>query len=159
MEAASVATVVSTLASTFFSYDNILNQKKAAKAERKAANRQAELNRQQIQATLAEQQRKNRNLLAQQQSAYKAKLGASGLSQTSGSGQVVLNNMQTEHDMEDKYLQSQANISLEALRNSIERANTENLLRLRTLNNSLGSNLSKDLNTLVSSATSRSVIK
>ena len=135
MEAAAAATVVSTLASTYFTYDNIKTQKKATKAAKNAANYQAELERKTIQDTLAEQQRKSRNLLAQQQSAYKAKLGAGGLSHTSGSGQVILDSMQKEYDMEDKYLQDKASISLDALRNSIDKLNTQNLLQLRTLSN------------------------
>lgn len=135
MEAAAAVTVVTNLASTYFSLDNMRLQKKASKAATRAENYQAELNRQNIENTLAEHQRKSRNLLAQQQSAYRAKLGASNLSQSSGSGQVVLDNLQKEHDMEDKYVQGQANISLEALKNSIDKINTQNLLRLRSLTN------------------------
>ena len=145
MEAAAAATVITTLASAYFTMDNIRAQKKATKAANKAENYQAELNRQNIENTLAEQQRKSRNLLAQQQSAYRAKLGANNLSQSSGSGQVVLDNMQKEHDIEDKYLQGQANISLDALKNSIEKINTQNLLRLRTLTNDQGMTITNSL--------------
>ena len=135
MQAVIVATVISTLASTYFTYDNIQKQKKAQRSAKDAANYQASLDKKAIQETLEEQRRKSRNLLAQQQSAYKAKLGASGLGYTSGSGQMILDNMQKEHDIEDKYLQEKANISLEALRNSIEKINTQNLLNLKTTTN------------------------
>ena len=145
MEAAAAATIITTLASAYFTMDNIRAQKKATKAANKAENYQAELNRQNIENTLAEQQRKSRNLLAQQQSAYRAKLGANNLSQSSGSGQVVLDNMQKEHDIEDKYLQGQAKISLDALKNSIEKINTQNLLRLRTLTNDQGMTITNSL--------------
>ena len=148
MEAAAAASVITNLASTYFSLDNLRLQKKATKAANRAENYQAELNRQNIENTLAEHQRKSKNLLAQQQSAYRAKLGANNLSQSSGSGQVVLNNMQKEHDMEDKYVQGQANISLEALRNSIDKINTQNLLRLRSLTNDQGLTVTNGLSNI-----------
>ncbi|MBP5344143.1 MAG: hypothetical protein J6Y85_03635 [Alphaproteobacteria bacterium] len=154
MEAAAAASVITNLASTYFSLDNLRMQKKATKAANKAENYQAKLNQQNIENTLAEHQRKSRNLLAQQQSAYRAKLGASNLSQSSGSGQVVLNTMQKEHDMEDKYVQGQANISLEALKNSIERINTQNLLRLKMLTNDQGMAVTNSISNL-----SRSMIE
>ena len=158
MEAVSVASAITTLASTIFAYDNMMNQKKSLKSNKKATNYQATLEQQKIQETLAEQQRKNLNLLAQQQSAYKAKLGASGLSHTSGSGQVVLDSMRNEHDMEDKYLQSQANISLDALRNSIEKSNTQNLLQQRNLRNQFLNQSFKDTNSIIS-AGQRTMLK
>jgi len=151
MEVATVTSIISNIASTHLNLSNLKNQKKAVKAENKAATQQTELEKQSIQATLAEQQRKSRNLLAQQQSAYRAKLGASNLSPYSGSGQVVLDAMQKEHDIEDKYVQSQANISLAALKNSIERVNTQNLLRLRNLTNAQGQTIANSLNTLSTS--------
>ena len=154
MEVAAVASVITNLASTYFSLDNIRLQKKATKAANRAENYQAELNRQNIENTLAEHQRKSKNLLAQQQSAYRAKLGANNLSQSSGSGQVVLNNLQKEHDMEDKYVKSQANISLDALKNSIEKINTQNLLRLKSLTNDQGMTVTNSISSL-----SRSMIE
>ena len=61
--------------------------------------------------------------MAQQQSAYKAKLGASGLSAQTGSSQVVLDAMQNEADMEDKYLVNQKNFSLQSLNNRLQQTN------------------------------------
>ena len=151
MEAAAATSIISTIASTHFSLSNLKIQKKAVKEANKAAKQQAELDRQNIQNTLAEHQRKSLNLLAQQQSAYRAKLGASNLSANSGSGQVVLDAMQKEHDIEDKYVQSQANISLDALKNSIEKVNTQNLLRLRSLTNDQGATIANSVTSLSNS--------
>ena len=111
MQVAAAATIATAAASVFYSKKNSDAQKKQIKSANAAAQKNYELNRQQAQLTLQETQRKNRNLLAQQQSAYKAKLGASGMSSKSGSGEIVLNTMQKEHDAEDKYLVDQANIS------------------------------------------------
>ncbi len=129
MEVAAITAVATTAASVFYSKKAADAQKKQIKASNAAAQKQYELEKQQINLTLKDEQRKNRNLLAQQQSAYKAKLGATGLGK-SGSGQVVLDTMQKEHDAEDKYLTSSANISLEALQNSINETKTRNLLSL-----------------------------
>lgn len=105
-------------------------EKKQIKAANAAANQAYELEKQEKQNTLEQTQLRNRNLLLRQQSQYKAKLGASGLSQT-GSGQVVLDNMKKEHDAEDKYLTEQADISMQALLNGINETNTRNLLELQ----------------------------
>lgn len=154
MQVAAAATIATAAASVFYSKKSADAQKKQIKSANAAAQKDYELNRQQAQLTLAETQRKNRNLLAQQQSAYKAKLGASGMSSKSGSGEVVLNTMQKEHDTEDKYLVDQANISLEALVNGINQTKSRNLLSLQTIDNNSRSNLIGSLNSF-----GRSVIK
>ncbi|MBQ9738634.1 MAG: hypothetical protein IJV75_03885 [Alphaproteobacteria bacterium] len=129
MEVAAITAVATTAASVFYSKKAADAQKKQIKASNAAAQKQYELEKQQINLTLKDEQRKNRSLLAQQQSAYKAKLGAVGLDE-SGSAGVVLDTMKKEHDAEDKYLTSSANISLEALQNSIDETRTRNLLSL-----------------------------
>ena len=154
MQVAAAATIATAAASVFYSKKSADAQKKQIKSANAAAQKEYELNRQQAQLTLAETQRKNRNLLAQQQSAYKAKLGASGMSSKNGSGEVVLNTMQKEHDTEDKYLVDQANISLEALVNGINQTKSRNLLSLQTIDNNSRSNLIGSLNSF-----GRSVIK
>ena len=145
---------VAAAATIFYSKKNSDAQKKQIKSANAAAQKNYELNRQQAQLTLQETQRKNRNLLAQQQSAYKAKLGASGMSSKSGSGEIVLNTMQKEHDAEDKYLVDQANISLEALLNSTNQTKSRNLLSLQTLENNNRNNIISGINSF-----GRSVIK
>lgn len=154
MQVAAAATIATAAASVFYSKKNSDAQKKQIKSANAAAQKEYELNRQQTQLTLAETQRKNRNLLAQQQSAYKAKLGASGMSTSSGSGEVVLNTMQKEHDAEDKYLVDQANISLEALLNGVNQTKSRNLLSLQTLENNNRNNIISGINSF-----GRSVIK
>ena len=154
MQVAAAATIATAAASVFYSKKNSDAQKKQIKSANAAAQKNYELNRQQAQLTLQETQRKNRNLLAQQQSAYKAKLGASGLSSKSGSGEIVLNTMQKEHDAEDKYLVDQANISLEALLNSTNQTKSRNLLSLQTLENNNRNNIISGINSF-----GRSVIK
>ncbi len=129
MEVAAITAVATTAASVFYSKKASDAQKKQIKASQIAADKRYELEKQQIGLTLQDEQRKNRSLLAKQQSAYKAKLGAAGLDKK-GTGQVVLDTMQKEHDAEDKYLTSSANISLEALQNSINETRTRNLLSL-----------------------------
>ena len=129
MEVAAITAVATTAASVFYSKKAADAQKKQIKVSQAAAEKKYELEKQQINLTLKDEQRKNRSLLAQQQSAYKAKLGAVGLDE-SGSAGVVLNTMKKEHDAEDKYLISSANISLEALQNSIDETRTRNLLSL-----------------------------
>jgi hypothetical protein len=129
MEVAAITAVATTAASVFYSKKAADAQKKQIKVSQAAAEKSYELEKQQIGLTLKDEQRKNRSLLAKQQSAYKAKLGASGLSQN-GSGQIVLDTMRKEHDAEDKYLTSSANISLEALQNSIDETRNRNLLSL-----------------------------
>ena len=128
--ALATAAVVSVLGSAYFTEKNIEKEKKATKTANQLANQQAEIDRQSQLATLKETQRKNRNLLAQQQSSYKAKLGASGLTGETGSGQVVLNQMQKEADMEDKYLTNKTTFSLQTLNNSLQQTNNRNLLAL-----------------------------
>lgn len=134
MEAAPIIAAAGAITSAVFVKKNMDSQRKAEKAQYRANQRQYQLDVAQAKATLAEEQRKNRNLLAQQQSSYRAKLGASGLSAKSGSGQVVLNSLKKEADAEDKYLVNQANISLEALLNGINAKNTRNLLTLSSIN-------------------------
>ncbi len=154
MQVAAAATIATAAASVFYSKKNSDAQKKQIKSANAAAQKNYELNRQQAQLTLQETQRKNRNLLAQQQSAYKARLGASGMSSKSGSGEIVLNTMQKEHDAEDKYLVDQANISLEALLNSTNQTKSRNLLSLQTLENNNRNNIISGINSF-----GRSVIK
>lgn len=133
MEVAIAGAAAAIVGSAYYSKKSVDNQKKSIKKANKAAKIQADLDRQSAQLLLREQQRKNKNLLLQQQSNYKAKLGASGLSHKTGSGQVVLDNMQKEHDMEDRYLTSQAKISLAALNNSLNQTIQKNLLDLDTI--------------------------
>lgn len=154
MQVAAAATIATAAASVFYSKKNSDAQKKQIKSANAAAQKNYELNRHQAQLTLQETQRKNRNLLAQQQSAYKARLGASGMSSKSGSGEIVLNTMQKEHDAEDKYLVEQANISLEALLNSTNQTKSRNLLSLQTLENNNRNNIISGINSF-----GRSVIK
>lgn len=131
MQSSVVSAVASLAVPVYYVKKKSEAQKKQLRNSNAIANKEYELKKQQTQMTLAEQQRKNRNLLSKQQSAYKAKLGASGLSSSSGSGQVVLDSMQKEHDMEDKYLTQQANISLESLMNGINDTNARNLLAIK----------------------------
>ena len=133
MEAAIAATVVATLGSAYYMKTNADRQKKVIKNANHTANKNAKLQEEQAKLALAEQQRKNRNLLAQQQATYKASLGALGTSSKSGSGQTYLNALQREYDIEDKYLQDQAKISSEALLNSLGNTNNTNLLRLSSI--------------------------
>jgi len=158
MEVTPIVTTVATLASSWFMKESADTQKKALKAERAANQKKYNLDVAQAKLTLEEEQRKNRNLLAQQQSTYRAKLGASGMSSKSGSGQAVLQSMQKEHDAEDKYLVNQANISLEALLNGINARNTQNLLSLSSLNSRNAVNTLNSINNFTSSA-GRSVLK
>ena len=130
---ATAAAVVSILGSAFYTERTLRQEKKAQKRANALANEQAAIEREAQEAALKEEQRKNRNLLAQQQSAYKAKLGASGLSAQTGSSQVVLDAMQNEADMEDKYLVNQKNFSLQSLNNRLQQTNNRNLLALNKL--------------------------
>lgn len=79
------------------------------------------------------------------------------MSSKQGSGSALLYNAQKEHDIEDKYLQDQANISLEALLNGIETTKTRNLLTLNALNNDKKSSQWGTFTDLTSSA--RSLLK
>ena len=158
MELTAAFAVVTAAASSYFGMKNMEIQKKQIKAERAANQRQYDLDVAQRRLALKEEQRKNRNLLNQQQSSYRAKLGASGLSSKSGSGRAVLNAMQQEHDTEDKYLINQANISLEALLNGINARNTRNLLQMTQLNNNSVSGTASAIHNFTSGA-GRSMIK
>lgn len=158
MEAAIVVTIASALASAYYTKVNSDRQKKTIKNANRTAAENTRLQDEQAKLALAEQQRKKRNLLLQQQAAYKASLGALGTSSKSGTGQTYLNALQREHDIEDKYLQNQAKISSEALLNSLGNTNSTNLLRLNSLNSE--SKLSS-LNTLgnIGTSLSRTMIK
>lgn len=134
MEAAIVATVVATLGSAYYTKINSDRQEKAIKTANHTAAENARLQDEQAKLALAEQQRKNKNLLAQQQATYKANLGALGTSSKSGSGLTYLNTLQREYDIEDKYLQNQAKISSDALLNSLGKTTSTNLLKLNSLN-------------------------
>ncbi len=158
MEAAPIIAAVSLVSSAFYTKKSIDNQKKQAKAAKAAAQKEYDLNVAQTKLALEQQQRKNRNLLAQQQSAYKARLGAGGMSSQSGSAQAVLDNMQREHDIEDKYLVEQANISLESLLNGINKNNTLNLLKMQELHNKQTANAFDTLTSLGTQA-GRTMIK
>ena len=158
MEVATAVAVVTSAATAYFTIKNNDTQKKQIKAEQAANQRQYELDVMQRQLALAEEQRKNRNLLAQQQSTYRAKLGASGLSSKSGSGRTVLDSMKKEYDAEDKYLVNQANVSLEALLNGINSRNTRNLLSASQLKAQSVANAASALNSFTSTA-GRSMIK
>ena len=155
MHVAVVAAGAAMLGSAYYTKRTEDNQKKMLKNSNKSAKTQADLDRQAAQALLQEQQRKNRNLLKQQQSSYRARLGASGLSYTNGSGQVVLDNMQKEHDMEDRYLIKQANISKQSLENSLKETTKRNLLSL----DNMDSNQKRQALDAFSSAIGRSLIK
>ncbi len=157
MEIAAAAAVATTATSVFYSKKAADAQKKQIKAATRAAEKEYELEKQQINLTLQDEQRRNRSLLKKQQSAYKAKLGAGGISQ-SGSGQVVLDTMQKEHDAEDKYLTKKAGISLEALQNSINETRTRNLLELSQQSNLSRAQLASGIGN-ISSALSRTMIK
>ena len=158
MEVAIVSSIASSLATAYYTMVNSERQKKAIKSANRAAAENARLQDEQAKLALAERQRKNRNLLAQQQATYKATLGALGTSSKSGSGQTYLNALQKEHDIEDKYLINQAKISSDALLNSLGNTHNTNLLRLGSVNTE--SKLSS-LNTLgnISGSLSRTMIK
>jgi len=132
-EVAAVATVVSVLGSAYYTQKTYAAEKKATKRANELANEQAAIEREAQKAALQETERKNRNLLAQQQSSYKAKLGASGLASQSGSGQVVLDAMKKETDMENKYQQTKTQYSLKSLNNQLKQTNNKNLLTLNNL--------------------------
>lgn len=157
MEVVAVGALAATAASTIYSKRNSDIQKKQVKSANAAAQKNYDLEKQQAELALAEQRRKNLNILNQQLSTYKARLGAAGMSSKQGSGSALLYNTQKEHDIEDKYLQDQANISLEALLNGIESTKTRNLLTLNSLNNDSKSSQWSALTDFTSSA--RSLLK
>ena len=158
MEAAVIATAVSILGSAYYTKANADRQKKAIKRSNAYAAEQAALQNKQAKLALQERQRKNKNLLAQQQAAYKARLGATGLSAQSGTGQTYLNAMQKEYDMEDKYLINQAKISSDALLNSLNHSTGTNLLKLNSINQESQNNIYGTLGDLVGGI-SRTMIK
>ena len=129
-QAAAVATVVAVLGSAYYTHKTHQMEKKATKRANRLANEQAAIERQSELDALKETERRNKNLLAQQQSSYKAKLGASGLTSSSGSGQVVLDAMQKETDMENKYQQQKTQYTLKTLNNRLNQTNNRNLLSL-----------------------------
>ncbi|MBR6231478.1 MAG: hypothetical protein IKQ99_00075 [Alphaproteobacteria bacterium] len=158
MEAIVVATIAASLGSAYYTKVSYDRQRKAVKSANRSAKENARLQDEQAKLALAEQQRKNRNLLRQQQATYKANLGALGTSNRSGSGQTYLNALQREYDIEDKYLQNQAKISSDALLNSLGNTTNTNLLRLNSLNSESRLN---SINSLGNIATglSRTMIK
>ena len=158
MEAVIVASVVATLGSAYYTKTNSDRQKKAIKSANRTAAENARLQDEQAKLALAEQQRKNRNLLAQQQATYKATLGAQGTSSKSGSGLTYLNALQREYDIEDKYLQSQAKISSDALLNSLGNTTNTNLLKLNSISSA---NQMNTFNTLgnIANGLGRTMIK
>ncbi|MBQ3696262.1 MAG: hypothetical protein II938_04800 [Alphaproteobacteria bacterium] len=129
-QAAAVATVVSILGATYYTDKAHREEKKTIKQANKLAAEQTSIEREAQEANLKETERRNRNLLAKQQSAYKARLGASGLTSETGSGQVVLNTMQKETDMENKYEQKKTQYSLRTLNNRLKQTQSRNLLNL-----------------------------
>ena len=158
MEVVVAVSVAASLGSAYYTKVNSDRQKKSIKNANHAAAENARLQDEQAQIALAEQQRKNRNLLAQQQASYKAGLGALGTTSRSGSGLTYLNTLQREYDIEDKYLQNQAKISSEALLNSLGNTTNTNLLRLNSLSSE---NKLNSINSLGNIATglSRTMIK
>ena len=133
-QAAAIATVVSLLGSAYYTDKAQKAEKKAVQQANVLAHEEVAIEQEAQQADLKETERKNKNLLAQQQSSYKARLGASGLTSESGSGQVVLNAMQKEFDMENKYEQQKTQYSLKTLNNRLRQTNSRNLLSLTKSN-------------------------
>ncbi len=148
MEAVLIATAVSILGSAYYTKTNADHQKEMIKKSNENAAQTAFLQNKQAQLALEEQRRKNKNLLNQQQAAYKARLGASGLSGQTGSGDTYLNAMKKEYDMEDKYLVNQAKISSDALLNSLGRTTSTNLLKLNSINSESQANTYNTLGNL-----------
>lgn len=157
MEVVAVGALAATAASTIYSKRNSDIQKKQVKSANEAAQKNYDLEKQQAELALAEQRQQKFEHFDQQLSTYKARLGAAGMSSKQGSGSALLYNAQKEHDIEDKYLQDQANISLEALLNGIETTKTRNLLTLNALNNDKKSSQWGTFTDLTSSA--RSLLK
>lgn len=147
-ETAAIVTVAAILGSTYYTQKTYEAEKKATKRANQLAQEQANTERESELAALKETERKNKNLLAQQQSSYKAKLGASGLTSNSGSGQVVLNAMQKEADMEDKYQQQKTQFTLASLNNRLNQTNNRNLLSLTKSRLGQGKNILDNTATL-----------
>lgn len=145
MEATAVIGVASTVASGYYSKKSSSLQKKQIKASNKAAQEEADLSKKQAELTLAEEKRKNNNLLKQNLSSYKARLGAQGLSTSYGSNQAVYDNMIYNTNMENKYLEEQANVSLDALLTSINQRTSRNLLTLTNMSYQDRSNLASSV--------------
>lgn len=153
---AAVMTVASVLGSAYYTHKTHEAEKKATKRANKLAEEQTAIERESELATLKETTRRNKNLLAQQQSSYKAKLGASGLTSKSGSGEVVLNTMQKDADMEDKYQQQKTQFALKTLNNRLNQTNTRNLLSLSKSRIAQGKNVFDATNSLIKPASSDS---
>lgn len=132
-QAAAVATVVAVVGSTYYSEKARKQEKKAVKRAEALAKEQTQMEREEKVFDLQETERKNKNLLAQQQSAYKAKLGSSGLSHLSGSGQVIMDAMAKEVDMENKYQAHKTAYALKSLNNRLRETSNRNLLTLNKL--------------------------
>lgn len=158
MELTPIIGLVASGASAVYMKKSSDAQRKQLKMERAATQKEYDLNVAQKKLTLEEEQRKNRNLLQKQQATYKARLGAGGMSSLSGTGRAVLDSMQKEHDIENKYLVDQSNISLEALLNGINARNARNLLSASSLENRLAVNSVNALNNFTSTA-GRSILK
>ena len=158
MELTPIIGIVASGASAVYMKKSSDAQRKQLKTERAMAQKEYDLEVAQKKLALEEEQRKNKNLLQKQQAVYKARLGAGGMSSTSGTGRAVLDSMQKEHDIENKYLVDQSNISLEALLNGINARNTRNLLSASSLENRLVANSAGVLNSFTSTA-GRSVLK
>lgn len=158
MEVAAIGAIAAVATSAFYSAKTTSAQRKQIKSQQAYQERAFALERDQTQDVLAEQRRKNLNLLNQQLSGYKAKLGAAGLSSAKGSGGEILRNVKKEHDMEDKYLQTQADYSLAGLENSIGQASSRNLLALSQLNNQARQNQIGSVNSAFG-ITARSMLK
>ena len=135
MEVAIIATAVAILSSAYYTKTNADHQKKIIKKNNENTATATALQNRQAQLALDEQRRKNKNLLTQQQAAYKARLGSAGLSGKSGSAQTYLNAMQKEYDMEDKYLVNQAKLSSQGLLNTLGHTTSTNLLKLNSIKN------------------------
>lgn len=158
MEVVAIGAIAAVASSAYYTNKAASDQRKATKSANAAANKSYQIEKQQTEETLAEQRRKNSNVLKQQLSGYKARLGAAGLSSTSGSGSELLRNTEKEHDMDDKYLESQAQLSLAALQNSIAQTNSRNLLALSSISNQQRSDQVSSLNSAFG-ITARSMLK
>ncbi len=156
MEIVAISSLAATAVSAAYTKRNSDIQRKQVKKANAAAQKSYELEKKQTELALEEQRRKNLNILNQQLSGYKARLGAAGMSAKQGSGSALLYNARKEHDIEDKYLQEQANLSLEALMNGIEANKTQNLLTLSSIKNESKAN---QWGTLANLGGSRTLLK
>ena len=90
MEVVAVGALAATAASTIYSKRNSDIQSKQIKKANEAAQKSYDLEKRQAELALDEQRRKNLNILNQQLSTYKARLGAAGMSTKQGSGSALL---------------------------------------------------------------------